>query len=283
MWVRWVDRYLIRKGSFWQTNDKSSLGSWIWKKILKYRNLASSLTRIEIRSGARTSFWFDEWSQLGRIIDITGSRGSIDLGIPMTATVEYAVQIYRTRRHIVGSLIDIENEILKLRLQGLSSEADVRLWKGVGDSFKPSFSTCQTWQLTRMQSPQFSWVTAVWFPGATPKYSVITWIAVHDRLATGVRVKKWSPNSDAHCVLCTGHIETREHLFFCCPYSQQIWKGLTKNLLRSRYTEDWDGILNLLVESGRNKTYIFLLKYVFQCSVHTIWRERNGRKHGKKH
>ena len=55
-----------------------------------------------------------------------------------------------------------------------------------------------------------------WF---TQKYSVLTWIAVHDRLATGVRVQKWSPNSDAHCVLCTGHIETREHLFFCCPYS----------------------------------------------------------------
>ncbi|KAG2316368.1 hypothetical protein Bca52824_019490 [Brassica carinata] len=51
----------------------------------------------------------------------------------------------------------------------------------------------------------------------------------------------------------------------------------------SRYTEDWDGILNLLVESGRNKTDMFLLRYVFQCSVHTIWRERNGRKHGEKH
>ena len=65
-----------------------------------------------------------------------------------------------------------------------------------------------------MQSPQVSWFQAVWFPGATPKYSVLTWIAVHDRLATGVRVQKWSLNSDSHCVLCTSHIETREHLFF---------------------------------------------------------------------
>ena len=71
--------------------------------------------------------------------------------------------------------------------------------------------------------------------------------------------------------------------FFFCPYSQQIWNGLTKNLLRSRYTEDWNGILNLLVESGRNKTDMFLLRYLFQCSVHTIWRERNGRKHCEKH
>ncbi|KAF8118610.1 hypothetical protein N665_0004s0091 [Sinapis alba] len=26
---------------------------------------------------------------------------------------------------------------------------------------------------------------------------------------------------------------------------------------------------------------MFLLRYAFQCSVHTIWRERNERKHGK--
>lgn len=128
LWVRWVHQYLIRKGSFWTANDKSSLGSWIWKKILKYRNLAFSLTRIEVRSGATTSFWYDQWSQLGRIIDITGARGSIDLGIPMTATVEYAVQVYRSRRHRVGSLIDIENEILKIRMQGLSTENDSRLY-----------------------------------------------------------------------------------------------------------------------------------------------------------
>ncbi|WZZ22940.1 hypothetical protein YC2023_124327 [Brassica napus] len=34
-----------------------------------------------------------------------------------------------------------------------------------------------------------------------------------------------------------------------------------------------------LVDSGRNSTKMFLLRYVFQTSVHTIWRERNGKKH----
>ncbi|KAF2596913.1 hypothetical protein F2Q68_00011519 [Brassica cretica] len=106
-------------------------------------------------------------------------------------------------------MIDIENEILKLRLQGLNSDIDTRLWKGVDDFFKPKFNTQQTWQLTRMQSPRVNWYNAVWFRGATPRYSVRTWIAVHDRLDPGVRVQRWSPQSDAHC---SGHLETREHL-----------------------------------------------------------------------
>ena len=42
LWVQWVKRYLIRKGSFWSINEVSSLGSWIWKKLLKYRALARS-------------------------------------------------------------------------------------------------------------------------------------------------------------------------------------------------------------------------------------------------
>ena len=178
-------------------------------------------------------------------------------------------------------MIDIENEILKLRLLGLNSDIDTRLWKGVDDFFKPKFNTQQTWQLTRMQSPRVNWYSAIWFRGATPRYSVVTWIAVHDRLATGVRVQRFSPQSDAHCILCSGHLETREHLFFSCSYSKQIWRGLTAILLGLSYTEDWSSILDLLADSGRNNTELFLLRYAFQCSIHTIWRERNGRKHGE--
>lgn len=282
LWVRWVECYLIRKGSLWQTNEKSSLGSWIWKKVLK-KNLASTLTQVEVQSGTKTSFWFDSWSPLGRIIDLTGFRGCIDLGIPINATVESSVQRYRSWRHWVESLLCIEKEILKMRSQGLSSGTDIRLWKGMGDSFKPDFNTQQTWQMTRTQSPHVSWYRVIWFPGATRKYSVLTWIAVHDRLATGVRIQKWSPQTDVLCVLCSGNMETREHLFFCCAYTQKIWKGLTMKLLGPRYTESWSCILNLLAETGRDSTHMFLLRYAFQCSFHSIWRERNGRKHGETH
>ena len=58
---------------------------------------------------------------------------------------------------------------------------------------------------------------------------------------------------------------------------------LTKNLLGCRYTTDWNTILERLVENGRNGDQAFLLRYVFQTTIHTIWREKNGRKHGEGH
>lgn len=38
-----------------------------------------------------------------------------------------------------------------------------------------------------------------------------------------------------------------------------------------------------MAESEKNKTEMFLLTYVFQTSIHSIWRERNGKKHGDVH
>lgn len=78
LWVRWVNKYLIRKGSLWNANEKSVVGSWMWKKLLKYISLAQSFTRVEVRSGTSTSFWFDEWNQMGKLITLTGKRGCID-------------------------------------------------------------------------------------------------------------------------------------------------------------------------------------------------------------
>ena len=50
------------------------------------------LFRVEINSGSTTSFWFDKWSSLGNLIELTGERGSMDLGIPINSTVESSVQ-----------------------------------------------------------------------------------------------------------------------------------------------------------------------------------------------
>uniref|UniRef100_A0A0D3E306 Reverse transcriptase domain-containing protein n=1 Tax=Brassica oleracea var. oleracea TaxID=109376 RepID=A0A0D3E306_BRAOL len=57
LWVQWIHKYLIRKSSFWNVKETSSLGSWMWKKVLKLRPLALQLTKMEVNSGAWTSFW----------------------------------------------------------------------------------------------------------------------------------------------------------------------------------------------------------------------------------
>ena len=81
------------------------------------------------------------------------------------------------------------------------------------------------------------------------------------------------------CVLCGEINETRDNLFFVCPYSFMIWATLTEKLLGSRLNPDWTRTLNSLMRNRLNKHDAMLAKLAFQAAVYWIWRERNGRRH----
>jgi len=125
------------------------------------------------------------------------------------------------------------------------------------------------------------WYKGVWFPKSTPKYSFIAWIAVRNRLATGDRMLNWNVAVSGNCVLCHEDIETRDHLFFSCSYSTQVWSAFTRHLLGQHYTTHWESLISMLTTLPIPKVHLFVLRYVFQLSIHSVWRERNGRKHGE--
>lgn len=97
----------------------------MWKKLLKLRPLAKQMSRMDVNSGSMTSFWFDSWSSLGSLIELTGKRGAMDLGIPIISTVESAIQLYRTKRHRNSILQMIDKEVRVLKNRGFNQQDDV--------------------------------------------------------------------------------------------------------------------------------------------------------------
>ncbi|KAL0878153.1 hypothetical protein Bca101_027859 [Brassica carinata] len=93
---------------------------------------------------------------------------------------------------------------------------------------------------------------------------------------------RWNLAIDPICVLCKQDVETRNHLFFCCEYSSQIWGKLMRGLLHTGYTERWEDIVELMLEQRQDRVKVFLIRYTFQAAAHSIWRERNCRRHGEK-
>ena len=281
LWVKWIWKYLIRKGSFWSVNEKSNSGSWMWKKLLKLRPLAMQLTKKEVNSGATTSFWFEKWSSIGQLIELTGARGCMDLGIPINSTVEKAIQLYRVRRHRAHSLRQVDREIMALKNKGLNQLDDICLWKRKNGEFKTDFRTSHTWNLVRSSSPKVSWVKGVWFTEATPRFSFLVWLAIHDRLATGDRILRWNPQAVSTCWLCNTEAETRDHLFFECSFSKEVWIGTIKHLAGRGEVYKWDRVLRI-VEKGLHKwSSTVLLRYCFQAVAYALWHERNVRRVGE--
>ena len=144
LWVEWIKKHLIRRGSFWSVKENTTCGSWIWKKLLKYRDIAKSFHRVEVRNGEDTSFWFDRWNAMGCLYDRFGERGCIDLGVSITATVGEVMAKTRRRTHQVEGLNQVEEEITKKKTVCNTTESDVALWRGKNENYRKVFHTKET-------------------------------------------------------------------------------------------------------------------------------------------
>lgn len=277
LWVRWIKDTLMKNESIWSIKEDNKRGSWMWRKILKVRNLARNFCKVEVHNGEKTSFWYDHWSPMGCLRDVLGPRGQIDMGIGQFDSVKTACTKRRRRNHRSNDLIQIEDH---LRMLTRTEEEDIVLWKGKNDVYKAKFTARDTWNHIRVTGGKVSWHKGLWFRQATPKFRFCAWLAMHNRLPTGDRMAMWNSGSDGSCILCHQHLETRSHLFFACSYSSTLWKKLTQNLLGNLYSADWEDIVYHLTQGRISPIHRFLLRYVFQAAVYTIWRERNGRKHG---
>ena len=104
-------------------------------------------------------------------------------------------------------------------------------------------------------------------------------VCFHDRLATGARMLRWNRGETGVCYLCTSCIESRDHLFFACSYSAEVWEALARGLFQHHYTSDWTHLLTIVSAQRKDRVVSFLMKYIFQTTVYTIWHERNRRRH----
>ena len=76
--------------NFW-TLQPSSRGSWIWKSLCKLRTEARPFIYCQNGSGITASFWLDNWTSLGPLIELVGERGPAVTGITLNAVVADAL------------------------------------------------------------------------------------------------------------------------------------------------------------------------------------------------
>lgn len=63
-------------------------------------------------------------------------------------------------------------------------------------------------------------------PPKAPKCLFITWLLMHEKLATCHYLLKIGVSVDPVCCLCEHESETLDHLFFECDFSKNIWNGV---------------------------------------------------------
>ncbi|XP_019092278.1 PREDICTED: uncharacterized protein LOC109129106 [Camelina sativa] len=250
LWVKWLTTTLLKRKNFWSLPQSTTAGSWMWRKLLKLRPLAAR------------------------------ERGVIELGISIHMTVADAWGTRRQRRHRLQILTQIEAEIDSTRDHRNANE-DVVLWRGKNEKFHPNFSTKETWKQIRNPVAEVNWHKGVWFSHCTPKHSFCTWLAAQNRLSTGDRVAQWSRIDPGNCVFCNNTAESRDHLFFSCHFSSEVWQASAKNIYKNCFSTSWNSVVDAACSNWPDQKICYLARSVLQATVYTLWHERNGRKHGE--
>lgn len=55
------------------------------------------------------------------------------------------------------------------------------------------------------------------------------------------------------CMLCGERNETRDHLFFACPYSSTVWINMTGKLFGEAISPDWVDTITMLLHSSHSR------------------------------
>ena len=124
----------------------------------------------------------------------------------------------------------------------IAVEDGIETWKIAGSRYKAA----AVWKEIRPKKKKVCWHRLVWDPLVVPKHAVIAWMAILNRLPTMDRMRAWGIDKDSTCTLCKQEEESRNHLFFDCSYSKEVWRtvlslsGLHKPVL------DWQREFNWL-------------------------------------
>lgn len=277
LWVAWIRNKYISSSSFWALNERNYNYSWMFRKILGLRPKALLFLKISVSNGDSTFFWWDPWTPFGPLIKFLASDGHSLLGIPIDSTVA-------DLRTVSGWNLPHARSEKQLRLNVYISSVQLRpghdtaTWSvhGTPTTF---FSAKNVFDAIRTQRPSKDWATLIWHKAVIPRYATTAWLFTLNRNSTFDRIAAWSPDAETVCLLCGDSSESRDHLFFSCPYSYAVWNSVMSRFNINAWPSTWLEVLNWLLHFQGNNAQKTAILQGWQATIYELWRERNRRLH----
>lgn len=144
------------------------------------------------------------------------------------------------------------------------------------------YVTLVTWDTIRSRSGEVEWSRLVWFPQCIPRQAFHVWLLFRNKLKTQDRLKIWEVGSATNmglmcCSLCNHDINSRNHLFFRCPFASQVWLSLRSKAYMEHIDGNLEDIAAWLQLTRRQSAKNVIGRMVFAASTYFIWAERNLR------
>ncbi|GAV69530.1 LOW QUALITY PROTEIN: zf-RVT domain-containing protein, partial [Cephalotus follicularis] len=236
--------------NFW-VMPANGLHSWSWRQILLLRSVAKEHLIYKYGRGDKFSLWFDPWM-----------HGEL-------ALVKYVIREGRWNWPLNSlDLVDIQHRVQDIPITLTSNSI---FWVSTGNSF----STKLMWQRIRARSAEVVWHKLVWHPVRILKHAFCLWVTLRRAHRTSDKWLVIGVLQTASCFFNYGEVESLEHLFFQCPFTNNVMAVLAMcNVLRP--ISQWMDEVQWMLDHARGDKFPALVrKLAFAASVYHIWLERN--------
>lgn len=267
----WIYTVLLRNRSFWHINIPSN-ATWSWRKILQSRESCRSFLITQIGNGSSTSLWYDYWLPDGkRLIDILPLRILTSTGLSWNSKVSHIIHDGGWHFPNIPALQPMWNTITFTPLLGREDQC---LWR-----LHPSgaFTIKSAWDFLRAKKQVNNLYHLFWFKGHIPRHSFIMWLASIGRLRMMDRLH--GRVTSTTCILCGIHMETHDHLFFECHYTNLVWTSICHKANMHWPHQPWTQLFHWTASyyKQRNDSEHMIARILLSTAVYFLWFERNNR------
>ncbi|KAJ0800754.1 putative RNA-directed DNA polymerase [Helianthus annuus] len=281
IWVRWIHNYKLKGRSLWEVPCRGSM-SWGWRKILSIRSIIRPHIWSSLKSGLQTNVWSDMWCTGSPLRSFITPRYITNAGFNLRTTVAEIIDQNGNWKW-PQAWFDLFPVLITILVPNLDSNAVDRLvWKDL-DGKTGDFKSAQVWNTIRSREHHALWANMVWFSQCIPRHAFHMWLAFRNKLKTQDRMAIWEAGSQTNmnlmcCPLCNYDRDSRDHLFFQCNFSAQVWNKVKAMVNLTNVDTTWSSILTWGEQHSRSKNVDHIVcKLVIAAASYYIWQERNNR------
>ncbi|XP_039065800.1 uncharacterized protein LOC120211293 [Hibiscus syriacus] len=244
-------------GFFWKCKDKSAAGARVSWDFICFSKAEGGLGL------KNTKIW-----NIACTIDLIRKILAGDGSLWVAWLNSYVFKDQDLWNFVAGSNVSWSvNRILKLRstlLSIFSSSCSLRLR--------------DIWESIRIKRGKVPWQNLIWFPMRIPKFSLITWISLLNRLPTRDRLLKIGISTEGTCVNCSNDQEIRNHLFCQYTLAVRLWSSvLSLNGLKNT-SSTWEEMVTRASSTWKGKSLLItILKISWTTYIYALSEERNRR------
>ncbi|GAA0164614.1 hypothetical protein LIER_20207 [Lithospermum erythrorhizon] len=225
IWVKWVNTVRLKGKSIW-AYKKASKDSWVWKSLWKHREWLYQFVEIKCGDGKDTLIWSDPWLE-GKYFEDWPENIKEKLVHLVTLTVADVKAGTNGWRWPTGRRLTRKVQVLKDKVDMVVLDPASKDWMEWKSIPKERSVVRRIYKTLVEPGRKERWAKVVWFWHNVPRHSFILWLLVLERLETRDRVAKWKNGCELKCLFCDEN-ESRNHVFFQCNFSGNMWRHILK-------------------------------------------------------